>query len=190
MQEPVPPLEPTASAAPPRLPSAHVVRPAPSASGGSAWKWAAFVLTVVLLASLAANFALSAGKLAQAVGQGGHGRLGASHLEEFVLEDNGAGDKVAVLDIGGVISGEPERGGGPGMVDAIRDQLDRAAGDERVKAVVLRVDSPGGEVLASDEIYRALASFQTNHNIPVVASMGSIAITSPGRRSGPRPARP
>ena len=38
------------------------------------------------------------------------------------------------------------------MVDVIKAQLKRAEEDDRVKAVILKVDSPGGEVLASDDI--------------------------------------
>ncbi|MEI6355836.1 MAG: signal peptide peptidase SppA [Verrucomicrobiota bacterium] len=175
MQEPEFPSEPSAATVPPRLdlPPRFHVPPAPR--GGSAWRWVAVVLGLGLAASLGANLLLSAGKLAHAVGKGGHGRHGDAALQEVVIEDNGSKDKVVVVDIDGVISGEAERGGGPGMVDSIRDQLDRAADDDQVKAVVLRVDSPGGEVLASDEIYRAISAFQTNHDIPVIASMGSVA---------------
>ena len=43
------------------------------------------------------------------------------------------------------------------MVDVIKAQLDRAKEDDRVKAVILKVDSPGGEVMASDEINKAIA---------------------------------
>jgi len=175
MQEPEFPSVPSAAAVPPRLdlPPRFHVPPAPR--GGSAWRWVAVVLGLGLAVSLGANLLLSAGKLAHAVGKGGHGRHGDAALQEVVIEDNGSEDKVLVVDIDGVISGEAERGGGPGMVDSIRDQLDRAADDDQVKAVVLRVDSPGGEVLASDEIYRAISAFQTNHDIPVIASMGSVA---------------
>ena len=42
-------------------------------------------------------------------------------------------------------------------------------------AIVLRVDSPGGEVLASDEIYRVISDFQDEFGKPVVASMGNLA---------------
>src|SRR5205814_8019240 len=41
--------------------------------------------------------------------------------------------------------------------------------------VLLKVDSPGGEVLASDDIYRAIKDFQSHSRKPVVASMGSLA---------------
>ncbi len=51
--------------------------------------------------------------------------------------------------------------GGYNMVDVIKAQLKRAEEDDKVKAVILKVDSPGGEVLASDEISRAIAEFQT-----------------------------
>jgi len=58
----------------------------------------------------------------------------------------------------------------------IKAQLKRAEEDERVKAVILKVDSPGGEVLASDEISRAIADFQAKpQGRPVVCSMGDLA---------------
>ena len=66
--------------------------------------------------------------------------------------------------------------GGYSMVDVIKAQLKRAEEDDKVKAVILKVDSPGGEVLASDEISRAIGEFQTKpHGKPVVCSMGSLA---------------
>jgi protease-4 len=62
-------------------------------------------------------------------------------------------------------------------VEVIKEQLKRAEEDDRVKAVVLKVDSPGGEVLASDDISRAIAEFQDEKNAgkPVIASMGGLA---------------
>ena len=89
------------------------------------------------------------------------------------MEHGEAGEKIALIEIQGVIGG-PLRGSA-GMVDLVRDQLDRIASDPAVKAVVLRVDSPGGEVLASDEIHDAVRQFQDRHQRPVVASMGSLA---------------
>ncbi len=62
------------------------------------------------------------------------------------------------------------------MVDVIKAQLDRAkADDKRVKAVILKVDSPGGEVLASDQINQAITDFQDKSGKPVICSMGSLA---------------
>jgi len=64
---------------------------------------------------------------------------------------------------------------GYNLVDLIKAQLKRAEDDGHVRAVILKVDSPGGEVLASDEIYRAIADFESRSGKPVVASMGNLA---------------
>ncbi|MCX8107547.1 MAG: signal peptide peptidase SppA, partial [Verrucomicrobiae bacterium] len=57
----------------------------------------------------------------------------------------------------------------------VRHQLKRAERDRRVKGVILRIDSPGGEVLTADEISRHIGDFQKRSGKPVVASMGSLA---------------
>ena len=77
-----------------------------------------------------------------------------------------AGDKVAIVSVTGAILG------GDGFV---RAQLDQVAEDEAVKAIVLRVDSPGGTVSGSDEIHNRLAKLVEKRNLPVVVSMGGIA---------------
>jgi len=82
---------------------------------------------------------------------------------------------VAVIDIEGIIFGGLLGGGSSGPVEMVREQLKRAESDHAVKAVLLRIDSPGGEVLASDEINRSLAEFQQRSGKPIVASMGSVA---------------
>jgi protease-4 len=119
-------------------------------------------------------FLLSMGTYSVSGGSLGRARTGPDQLREVLLEDHEAEDKIAVLDITGVISGGA-LGLRGNMVQGFRNQLDRAASDDQVKAVVLRVNSPGGEVLASDEIYHAIRSFQRTNDKPVVASMGSLA---------------
>jgi protease IV len=103
--------------------------------------------------------------------------LSGPRLEEVISEDNDApGSKIAVLDIDGIITSRAIDQSGYNMVDVIKAQLKRAEEDEKVKAVILKVDSPGGEVLASDAIARAVAEFQKKrHGKPVVCSMGSLA---------------
>ena len=97
-------------------------------------------------------------------------------LEEVSIEDNGASSKIAVVEIDGIITSRALDQGGYNMVDVIKAQLKRAEEDDKVKAVILKVDSPGGEVLASDEISRAIAAFQTKlRGKPVVCSMGGLA---------------
>ena len=77
-----------------------------------------------------------------------------------------AATKVAIVDISGPIMG----GGG-----FARSQLDHIADDMSVKAIVLRVDSPGGTVSGSDEIHYRLAELAKERDLPVVVSMGGIA---------------
>jgi protease-4 len=96
-------------------------------------------------------------------------------LEEYLLEDNGVRGKIAVVTINGIITDNARNQTGNNMVDVIKAQLDRAKDDDRVKAVILKVDSPGGEVMASDEINKAVADFQDKSHKPVVCSMGSLA---------------
>lgn len=77
-----------------------------------------------------------------------------------------APDKVAVITIDGVLTSAD---------GYFRNQIARARKDESVKAVVLRVASPGGTIAASDEIYHLLRRLAEERKIPIVVSMGSIA---------------
>ncbi len=111
----------------------------------------------------------------------GMGNVGGAHhhggprLDEVVVEDHSGSDKIAVVPIEGIITSHSGDRGGHNMVDVVKAQLKRAEEDDDVKAVILRVDSPGGEVLASDDIANALRTFQEDSSKPVVVSMGSLA---------------
>lgn len=59
--------------------------------------------------------------------------------------------------------------------DTIARQLDEIAQDENVKALVLRVNSPGGSYTASNEIWYAIMRLKKQKMIPVVVSMGDYA---------------
>lgn len=73
------------------------------------------------------------------------------------------GDAVAVVTVEGIIEGSRE----------IVRSLDRAAKNRGIRAVVLRVDSPGGGVAASQEIYDAVLRVRAQK--PIVASLGAVA---------------
>jgi len=97
-------------------------------------------------------------------------------LEEVVKEDNDASTKIALVNVDGIITSAVFDQGGYSMVEVLKAQLKRAEEDDRVRAVILKVCSPCGEVLASDEIYRAIARFQEKpRGKPVVCSMGGLA---------------
>jgi protease-4 len=73
------------------------------------------------------------------------------------------GDKIAVVEIRGVITQSAD------IIDEIRQHEE----DEGVKAVVLRIDSPGGGVGPSQEIHREIVKLRTKKK--VIVSMGSVA---------------
>jgi protease-4 len=149
--------------------------PKPRRSRG--WMIFAIILLVLLLISLLGNFTQLVSQALTFKGGLGRGMTSdvGPNLDECVLKDNDAANKIAVITVDGIISGNTVDQSGNNMVDVIRAQLDRAKKDRRVKAVILKVDSPGGEVLASDEIYRTIKDFQTDSGKSVVCSMGSLA---------------
>ncbi|MCX7013661.1 MAG: signal peptide peptidase SppA [Candidatus Sumerlaeota bacterium] len=81
--------------------------------------------------------------------------------------------KVALLTLSGMITSEGDGFLIPADSAVVHfiDQLKAAEDDPLVKAVVLRIDSPGGDVTASDIIYRELLRFREKRTIPVYVSM-------------------
>jgi protease-4 len=75
------------------------------------------------------------------------------------------GDKIAVVDVKGVIT----------QSSGVIDEIEQYLADEGVKAIILRVDSPGGGVGPSQEIYREIMRIKSNSKRKVVTSMGSVA---------------
>lgn len=168
---PVPP--PTYPASPPPPPARAVAPPKPRKGRG--WIIAIIVVVAALgILAVSAVFSVMSGALGVFAGAGPAAMAGDVMLQEVTLENNRSSDKIAVIPVEGIIMGGA-LGGGNDLVHLIRDQLKLAGRDKRVKAVLLRVNSPGGEVLASDEIYSAIEKFQKEHKKPVVASMGSLA---------------
>ena len=96
-------------------------------------------------------------------------------MDELVVEDNDSANKIVVVEVSGIITSRMMDSGGLTMVEKIKEELKRAKEDNKVKAVLLKVDSPGGEVLASDEIYRLIEKFQAESHKPVITSMGNLA---------------
>jgi len=86
--------------------------------------------------------------------------------EHFYSGAESGDDKIAVIRVTGVIME------GDGYV---KRQIERVADDPSVKAVVLRVDSPGGTVTGSDYILHHLNVLREEKEIPIVVSMGSMA---------------
>lgn len=93
-------------------------------------------------------------------------------LVQPAASDAAHAPRIAQIDLTGLISSD-ENPGGSSLVTEIKRALDQALTDSRVKAIVLLIDSPGGEVTASDTIYHAVK--QANERKPVVVYMDSMA---------------
>jgi protease-4 len=107
------------------------------------------------------------------------GSLGqVSSLSEVTIDEKGT-SKVAMLELTGVISFE-ENGwsfGGqkPSVVSRLHEALELAARDRNVRALVLRVRSPGGGVAASESVHHLVEMWRTQTNKPVIAYLQEVA---------------
>ena len=130
-------------------------------------------LFVALCASLFVNLVLMAATF-QRLG-GGREPEPIPRFREILLQRGARGttDKIAVITMRGLISSSLPGTVSDSMVDDMRAALQQARDDSRVKAIVLEVDSPGGEVTASDAIYSALVKVRARK--PVVVYMDSLA---------------
>ena len=124
--------------------------------------------------------ALALGASGCFVSLGNLGVLRGEHpLEETKLEGEGRA-KILLVDVSNVITDLPSKHAF-GLVEEestvarVHAELKKAADDKRVKAIVLRVNSPGGGVTASDEIYGEIVRYKKEHQVPVVAALGDLA---------------
>lgn len=100
---------------------------------------------------------------------------GPKAMNEVFVSGEGE-DKIALIELKGVIAEQQTSGGVLGVSVNLVERLERefaaAASDEKVKAVLLRIDSPGGTVSASDQIWHTVSEFRRTTNKPVVVHMG------------------
>jgi len=99
-----------------------------------------------------------------------------SDYAELELESGHFGKKILVLDVDGVITSGPQSSpglfsNGDSTVNEVAEKLAKAKEDSSIKAVVLRIDSPGGGVTASDVVYRLLKEYKAETNVPIYVSM-------------------
>jgi len=101
----------------------------------------------------------------------------ADPLQEYTLQGKEKG-KVLVISLRGMISDAPKKQfirTRPSMVQEIVSQLRKAEDDPEVKAVLLKIDSPGGSVIASDLIYNEIVAFKQRKEAKVVVAMMGVA---------------
>jgi protease-4 len=97
-----------------------------------------------------------------------------AELAEIVRQESGSGrEKVAIIRVEGVLA--------EGLLGYVHRQIEQAAADKGVQAVVLRVNSPGGTITSSDDLHRRLTTLISGDPAkkrdpkPLVASFGSLA---------------
>ena len=128
-------------------------------------------LFVALCASVFVNFLLAATAFRRVSGTSFTQEMPPRFRE--VIVQRGDSSKVALITLRGLISSSVPGTVSDSMVDDMRAALQQARDDDRVKAVVLEIDSPGGEVTASDTIYNAVV--KTRAKKPVVVYMETLA---------------
>ncbi|MGQ0635056.1 MAG: signal peptide peptidase SppA [Planctomycetaceae bacterium] len=119
-----------------------------------------WVLYAVLVGSLLANISMYAAYqdyFASAEGPS----------EKYRSGEREARDKLAVIRVSGTIM--------PPFTDRVVKAIEHAGKDEQVKGILLSIDSPGGFVSDSHQIYHQLKRLREKHQKPIVVSMGSMA---------------
>ena len=103
-----------------------------------------------------------------------------SPLRETVVFGEGR-PKIVLVDVDGILSERPElpgllgRGARESLVARVREQLERAADDEDVVALLLRIHSAGGTASASEILYREIERVKQERSLPVVAQLMGLA---------------
>ena len=127
-------------------------------------KFAAFLIFLVLIAGCAAP---SIKLISDA----------SDPLREFRLEGTADG-KILIIPIRGVISDSPRKGFIrvlPSMVQKVVAHLKKSEKDPEIKAVVLKINSPGGSATASDILYREINAYKKRSGVKIVAVMMGLA---------------
>ena len=132
------------------------------------------VLTWIFGALLCMSLLINCASLAVIGSLAGGGAGGQLGLPEEVLEEGQLNRRLAEVTIAGVIGDDSESGpfGGPPTHAAILKQLRAARDDDSVAGVLVRIDSPGGGVTASDEFHHVIS--QISEKKPVVIHMGDL----------------
>jgi protease IV len=100
-------------------------------------------------------------------------------LKETVLEGEGT-EKILLINLQGVINNQKDQAftGATialGMVEKVREIISKAAKDDGIKALLIKMNSPGGTVTASDIIFHELVTYKEKYGIPVYVHVVDLA---------------
>lgn len=102
-------------------------------------------------------------------------KLNNKDLKEVILQDGSMNERIMVINVDGVISGNSSiYGGGYNHYDTLR-AIDEAMEDKTIKGIILSVDSPGGTVYHSAELWNKIMELKEKTDIKIYTSMGTVA---------------
>ncbi len=131
-------------------------------------------LVVLIVLVLACGFALhGCGKLVDNLSdfaEQADTPLHNANNKEKILRDGGS-DRVCVIDVKGIIARQENAGACTPKIISLLRQVEK---DYSIKAVILDMDTPGGEVIASDEVNSAIWKLRDKREIPVITCMHSM----------------
>jgi protease-4 len=128
---------------------------------GAWWRiFLGIILALSILVNIALVFMLIAVVTVFATGQRD------THTEE-IIQSGSRRNKIVIIKIEGIIDGLQAK--------SIRKQLKRARKDSRVKGLIISVNSPGGTISGSDQIYNEIRKYRDESGKPVVAFMQGMA---------------
>ena len=147
-----------------------------AAIGGSGGDLGKAALAAKLVDKLGERRAFEA-RLAQLGGKdpdqkGGYKSIDLDDFTADTVDANPQGPIGVVTVAGEIVDGKARLGVAGG--DSIASAIEKGLRDDKMKALVVRIDSPGGSVLASERIRQAILAAKARH-IPVVVSMGNVA---------------
>ena len=140
-------------------------KPVP-AKKGRGWMW----ISLCLLGCLLLGGFLVVLMIIGSVGMSTSTNGGYSY-DKVIFRNNKSDNEIAVIDLSGLIASFSVDASGNNMVESLRRQFKWANNDDDVKAILFRINSPGGEVLASDKI----ADIVRESKKPVISVMGALA---------------
>ena len=146
-----------------------VISPGPSpapARKSRGWMWFSLFLVgcLLLCGFLVVMLAIGSSGMSMSTNDG-------SSYDEVILRNNHSDNKIAVIDLSGLIASFSVDASGHNMIESLRRQFEWANKDDDVQAILFRINSPGGEVLASDNI----ADIVRESKKPVISVMGALA---------------
>ena len=146
-----------------------VISPGPSpapARKRRGWMWFSLFLMGCLLLSGFLVVLMVIGSVGMSMSTNG-----SYSYDEVIFRNNKSDNEIAVIDLSGLIASFSVDASGHNMVESLRRQFKWANNDDDVKAILFRINSPGGEVLASDKI----ADIVRESKKPVISVMGALA---------------